>query len=897
MAARLGLALLTKPAGVAVFWPAAGVSSGILISMGRRARWPVVIGVVAATVAANLMGDRTPVAAIFKGLCNAGEALLVAWLIERWFGERFTLDSMRRVLGFLAAAGIAAGTAAIGGAITMRLFHITAPVFDIWCSWFLSDGLGIITIAPLSIGFGQFAREWPPWREPIEGLAALALLALGSAFVLTMPPESWLTLLSVAALFPLLLWVAARYRPEFAAAATFIVAAEIVYTTTFGIGHFGNADIPAAERTLAAQGASLIVAICTLLLAGLFAERRQAEVMLKRSNERLQDSNERLQLALSGAELGAFGVDLSTGNLECDARAARLHGHTGMPKTLEEGRRFIHPNDLRVLDAAFAEAKRKTGTLSGEYRVLLPGSDPLSGEVRWVTFEGYIVRDAEGKPRRLLGVTRDVTEQKLAMQSLRKQEEVYRKLLGALPAAIYTTDALGYITYCNQAAIELWGAAPQLGKDKWFSLARFYHPDGSPMPPHTCPTAIALKEGRVVCGREAILERLDGTRIPIAPHPAPLIDDTGAIVGVVNMTLDIGERKRAEAVLNERNAQLELAEKVALVGMYAFDIGTGVMQLSPGYAVIHGLPEGTSAITREDWKARLDSGDLTRLDAERNQSFKDRQRERFTEYRIRRPNGEARWIESRSLISYSSEGRALRMLGVNIDVTERKRDEAHKAMLMAELDHRVKNALACVSVIAQQSRERSRSLDEFLAVLDGRIQSLANTHTLLSRGRWQGVSLAALVHSQLAPCAADGNTRVEGPDAVLAADATQAVGMVLHELVTNAVKYGALSTSMGLVSVRWSWRQNGDARRWLGLEWEESGGPRVVAPSEVGYGTTVIRDLIPYELGGSVDLAFAATGVRCLLKIPVEWLRSGEVVTAASPLRPQPAALSGALAR
>jgi integral membrane sensor domain MASE1 len=204
MAARLGLALLTVPEGVAVFWPASGISAGILIGMGRRAQWPVVIGVVAATILANLMGDRTLLAAIFNGFCNAGEAVLTAWLIERWFGRPFALDSMSRVLGFLAAAGLAAATAAVGGAASMRLFHVTAPVFDIWRSWFLSDALGIITIAPLAIGIAQLVRQPPPWREAIEGIAALALLALGTAVVLTVPPGSWLALLSVAALFPLL---------------------------------------------------------------------------------------------------------------------------------------------------------------------------------------------------------------------------------------------------------------------------------------------------------------------------------------------------------------------------------------------------------------------------------------------------------------------------------------------------------------------------------------------------------------------------------------------------------------------------------------------------------------------------------------------------------------------
>ena len=140
-----------------------------------------------------------------------------------------------------------------------------------------------------------------------------------------------------------------------------------------------------------------------------------------------------------------------------------------------------------------------------------------------------------------------------------------RELLGALPAAIYVTDAAGHITYCNQSAVDLWGAEPNLGKDKWSDFS-FYHADGTPMALEDCPTEIALKQGRM-CGAERLsLSGQDGTRIPIIPFPTPLRDEAGAIVGVVNMTVDISERKKAELALAERNLQLALAGKAALVG-------------------------------------------------------------------------------------------------------------------------------------------------------------------------------------------------------------------------------------------------------------------------------------------------------------------------------------------
>jgi two-component sensor histidine kinase len=198
-------------------------------------------------------------------------------------------------------------------------------------------------------------------------------------------------------------------------------------------------------------------------------------------------------------------------------------------------------------------------------------------------------------------------------------------------------------------------------------------------------------------------------------------------------------------------------------------------------------------------------------------------------------------------------------------------------LLIAELDHRVKNVLACVSAVAQRSREGSSSTDELLHVLDGRILSMANTHALLSRGRWLGVHLADLVRCELAPWVGEGNAVVEGGDIVLTADATQSLAMVLHELVTNAAKYGALSTPGGHVRVRWERQhQNGNASAGLIVEWREANGPTVVAPSRLGYGTSVIEDLIPYELGGAVDLVFAADGVRCTIAIPGRWIATGD---------------------
>jgi len=149
---------------------------------------------------------------------------------------------------------------------------------------------------------------------------------------------------------------------------------------------------------------------------------------------------------------------------------------------------------------------------------------------------------------------------------------------------------------------------------------------------------------------------------------------------------------------------------------------------------------------------------------------------------------------------------------------------------------------------------------------------MARTHELLSATQWQGISVLELVRRELAPYATRGNTDISGPDVILRAEAGQALGMVLHELATNAAKYGSLSKQNGRVSIAWQQLLNGHPRSRLILLWSEAGGPSVVAPQHSGFGMSTIRDLIPYEFGGTVDLVFAASGVRCRLEIPADWL-------------------------
>jgi two-component sensor histidine kinase/PAS domain-containing protein len=602
VAARIGLTLLTKTEGVADFWPASGLATGALLVLGLRARACVAAGILAATVAANLLAERDLPTAVALGGCNAGEALLAAWLVERWSGPQLKFDALRGLWGFLAAAALAPAVAAVGAAAVMQPLHPDASLLGVWRMWAAADALGIVTIAPLAVGLFHLARERTPREETIEGAAALAVLAATSAGLYTAHAGSWVVCgaVSAAAVDRGALPAGVRGGRRLHHLRSACRCCDLPSRAVCGRGHTRAQRTGHDARRLLVR-AQPGCAVCRA------ASQRGCADGQQRATE----------AGFGGAKLGVWGVDLASGAFESDPRDSRINGHdlARPPRTLGQVRKFVHPADLPRLDAAFSAARRTGTPCQAEYRVRVNGG-PKPAQVRWVAVEGSVVRDGPGRPARLLGVTRDITERKLA--------------------------------------------------------------------------------------------------------------------------------------------------------------------------------------------------------------------------------------------------------------------EGQKDLLLAELDHRVKNALAVVAAVASRTQETSGSLAEFVAALDGRIKSMATTHELLSCRKWQGIKLAELIERELEPYATGRNVSIGGPDVVLQAEAGQAMAMAVHELVTNAAKYGALSVEPGRVAVCWAYGGENGSGSALVLDWVETNGPPVVAGARRGYGTSVIRDLVPYELDGAVDLTLAPQGVCCRLTIPAKWVSGSD---------------------
>ena len=416
LSARLSLALLMKPDGVAVFWPAAGVASGALIVAGSAARWPVIVGVMAATIMANLLGDRNVWSSMVFAVANASEAAIVAGLVERWYGSVFELNTLRRVVGLFAAT--VAGTAVSGvvGTVGFVWFHsdATASVLTVWLHWFASDGLGTLTVAPLVIGFASLMRNVPSTREAAESALALAVVCVLCAFLVFLPNRSWTLELATIAFCPVFVWIAARLPPGIASAATFICAITIVSTTTFAIGFFGDSLFSFEQRIQSAQASILAVSFGALVLTALFSERRLQGIALL-------DRETRLQEALRAGGVMAFEWDLDADQLRYSRNAVPILGFG--PKDVVSGSemlRQVHPDDRQYVTACVqgVDPGKPSYSVTFRYRRTDDDSDVWLEQVATAQF------DSAGLPVHIRGLTTDITQRKRFEQEISRAQKL-----------------------------------------------------------------------------------------------------------------------------------------------------------------------------------------------------------------------------------------------------------------------------------------------------------------------------------------------------------------------------------------------------------------------------------------------------------------------------------------
>jgi PAS domain S-box-containing protein len=361
------------------------------------------------------------------------------------------------------------------------------------------------------------------------------------------------------------------------------------------------------------------------------------------------------------------------------------------------------------------------------------------------------------------------------------------------------------------------------------------------------------------------------------------------------MLASMEEGARQTRILTDRLAldqeRASLALSAARMGEYVWDMDADRFYVTDRMAAITGLPAGDLPAETGRLAPHIHPDDLPRareaveVDLATTGRFE-------VEVRFTRPdNGQQIWMRSVATEVRGEDGKREHVIGVVEDITARKTEEAARNALVAELDHRVKNVLASVQSLAAQSARRTTSLDAFLKTFAGRLDAMAAAHTLLTATRWRGAEIGNIAAAELGGLA-PGQARWSGPELVLNARATNALTLALHELATNAVKFGALSTDAGRVEVSWRRTINGGFE----LIWTERGGPSVAPPTRRGFGVTLLERVTGRELGGDAVLEFRPDGARAVITADASALAASgaEAPQAARPAEAQPDAHAGA---
>jgi PAS domain S-box-containing protein len=323
-----------------------------------------------------------------------------------------------------------------------------------------------------------------------------------------------------------------------------------------------------------------------------------------------------------------------------------------------------------------------------------------------------------------------------------------------------------------------------------------------------------------------------------------------------------GELEASSARLVQSEQRRSLALAAGQMGSWEWDPVHGHFVWDDGQYRIFGVDPKSFELTVDNIKKLIHPDDWKHMQnaikpaAADTPSFQ-------AEFRVCRPNGELRWCIGTAVASVDATDHIVRISGVTVDITDRKEAEEHQALLAREVDHRARNALALVQSIVRLTR--ADSIHSYTAAVDGRIGALSRAHTLLAQSRWQGADLTRLVDEELAPYRMGERERimVSGPDTSLESRTAQTLALALHELSTNAAKYGALSVMSGRVELGWELEGND-----LILRWRESGGPTVQAPASPGFGIRVISASIERQLEGNVRFEWHPHGVHCTLTVP-----------------------------
>jgi PAS domain S-box-containing protein len=423
--------------------------------------------------------------------------------------------------------------------------------------------------------------------------------------------------------------------------------------------------------------------------------------------------------------------------------------------------------------------------------------------------------------------------------------------------AVFSIDVNAKVQTWNLAAERLYGytAAEAIGQPLGF------------LAPNPADYAPGTRFQRVLRGEQIYFEtsrrRKDGSLVEVGISSGPIRDSSGMVVGVSIVHRDVSERKRTERNLHQILEWLEMAQETGDVAPWGYDLDSGEVRWTKQLYRQLGYETGGATPSLSAFRERVHPEDKVRLDDIRDKESKAEPGTQFqTALRLIRRDGTLSWIDRRSRV-IEQDGRR-RIVGVNVDITERKGQEDNLRFIMGELSHRTKNLLSVVQAMASQTARYSATFVDFEERFLGRLRALSQSHDLLVRQNWAGAPLRDLILAQLSPFVEDkGRVQANGPSIFLRAEAAQSLGIILHELATNASKYGALSVPAGKIMIRWEL-----APKSVRLSWRETNGPAVKPPDHPGFGQIVIERMACDMFGDTARLELLPTGVCWNASIP-----------------------------
>jgi PAS domain S-box-containing protein len=451
-----------------------------------------------------------------------------------------------------------------------------------------------------------------------------------------------------------------------------------------------------------------------------------------------------------------------------------------------------------------------------------------------------------------------VADERRAGARVRESERRFRLMADSSPALIWVTDADGRITFANRRYEEVFGRPPDdMRGEGWHAIVHRKDVDEFEAALRAAAEARErfVRDVRVI-DRDGQLRWLHCEGVPRFTH--------GQFAGYTGVNIDITATKLAEQASRESEATSNLALSAGHMSSWRWDMKTGMISMTGSLETF-----GAGAVLPADEVvARIHADDRVMVEAATRQAIAAHEAYSI-EYRFVRPSGEIDWLATHARPIFNDADELTHLIGVSQIITDRKRAEEHRQLLMNELNHRVKNTLAIVQGIAQQSFKDERVPRELRATFEGRLAALAAAHNVLTRENWGSAPLRRIVDDAVLPFG-PARFAIEGVDMRIAPKPAVSLALALHELATNAAKYGALSNETGRVELQWS-EERGDHSTFV-LDWREVGGPPVQPPTHRGFGSRLIERGLAAELDGKVRMDYQPDGLRCHIRVPLERL-------------------------